>query len=138
MALMDESSAVQKIGELSDESFLFKEVTWKIPINKILPNQVDNDVPSPTFSFAGATWILHIYPYGRTSPESVGWIELVIERLDYTVPEQSVSYKFYFKTYRGKVFNPLHATYVFDDNYIGGWLLYMPKIIFFLIRKLLQ
>lgn len=135
MALMDEASAIQKIGELSDESFLFKEVTWKIPINKILPNQVDNDVQSPTFSFAGATWILHIYPYGRTSTESAGWIELLIERLDYKVPEQTVFYKFYFKTHRGKEFNPLNATYVFDDDYIGGWLLYMPKDNFFLDQK---
>lgn len=135
MALMDEVSTVPEIGKLSDESFLFKEVTWKIPINRILPNEVDYDVASPTFSFAGATWILHIYPYGRTSPESVGWIELVINRLDYTVPQQTVFYKFYFKTYRGKKYNSLDATYVFDDDYIGGWLLYMPKDHFFIDRK---
>lgn len=133
---MAELSNTQKSGELSDETFLFNEITWKIPREKILPSHnVGFDIQSPMFSFAGHTWILHIYPYGRPATSSEGWIVFVIERLDCIVPYQHVSYKFYFKTKRGKEFNPMQEMYTFNEFCKSSCLLYMQKTSFLMKEK---
>lgn len=134
---MAELSDTQKSGELSDETFLFKEITWKIPIEKILPSSMGLDIQSSTFSFAGSTWILHIYPYGSPATSSQGWIAFSIERLDNKVPYQHVSYKFYFKTKRGKEFNPQQDMYTFNEYCKSSCLLYMQKTNFLMNEKVL-
>lgn len=89
-------------GELLDESFEFKEITWKVSNALSLPDSVDYKVQSKNFSFAGATWRLLMYPYGQTKYKTAGYIDLNIERLYSRFPEQTVFYKYSFKTVDGK------------------------------------
>ena len=118
---------IPQIGESSHELFLFAEVTWKITRAYIVGNGVDGDIRSAPFSFAGATWTLHAYPYGHTYPDSRGFLDLGIERLESPIPEHHVFCKFYFKTLRGKEFEPLQESFVFNANIPVDWMMYTEK-----------
>lgn len=135
--MMDENTEKQKTGELSEELFVLKEVEWKIPISKIRLNFLDYDLQSPPFSFAGANWTMHLYPYGSTVSDSVGCIRIEIERLDSKISQHCVRYKSYFITQQGKKFNPIPVTHTFDSKSKIGWLFHIRKENFFLDEKII-
>ena len=113
-------------------------MTWKIPINQIRFNILDYHVQSSSFSFAGANWILPLYPYGQTESDSVGCITLEIERLDSTIPQHCVRYKSYFITHRGREFNPIRVTHSFSAKCKIRWLLHIQKDNFILDEKIIS
>lgn len=104
---MNKDSEKLEEGELSDESFEFKEITWKISNALSLPDSVDYKVQSQTFSFAGATWKLLMFPNGQTKYNSKGYIDLMFVRLNSRFPEHSLFYKLCFKTVDGKEFDSI-------------------------------
>lgn len=134
---MGENTENLKTGEISEELFALKEVKWKIPASKIRLNFLDYDLQSPPFSFAGANWTLHLYPYGSTGSDSVGCIKIEIERLDSKISHHCVRYKSYFITQQGKEFNPIRVTHNFNSNYKIGWLFHIRKENFFLDEKII-
>lgn len=46
---MDADAQAMNIGELSDKSFVYKEVTWRIPGKTIRKDFLDYDVPTQHF-----------------------------------------------------------------------------------------
>ena len=48
------------------------EIEWKIADFFSLPEAVDARYDSPDFYFAGTSWYLTLYPFGKTSNQSVG------------------------------------------------------------------
>lgn len=112
---MDADSGELDFGDLSDESFDFKEISWKVHNVLSLPETVGYFVQSPSFSFAGATWALRMYPYGHRK-KSQSYIELAITRLNSEIPQHYLFYRFGFKTRRGKECETCLRSSLFQNN----------------------
>ena len=89
---MKKDSKCLESGELSDESYFCKGITWKIPGALKLRDLVKE---SPTFPFAGATWKFRMYPNNHTSVPSGEFIGLNIIRKNSKFPEQGVLFVFH-------------------------------------------
>ena len=88
---MNKDSEVLESGELSDESYFCKEITWKISGALKLRDLMKE---SATFPFAGATWKFRLYLNGLTSDPSEEFIGLNIIRMNSQFPEQGVLFEF--------------------------------------------
>lgn len=125
---MNNDAEKSEEGELLDESFEFKEITWKVFNALSLPDSVDYKVQSKKFSFAGATWRLVMYPYGQTKYKTEGYIDLTIERLYSRFPEHSVFFKLCFKTVDEKELDSYSNIAKFQTNFCaGGVIRYLIK-----------
>lgn len=92
-------ASCKPFGELDVESFDGEVTTWKIPKIRSITLKVDKRLKSPSFSFAGASWILTMFPYGQTKFGSEGKIDLAIDRGCSLFPKHPVTYRIFFKAY---------------------------------------
>lgn len=104
-------------GGLLEESFEFKEITWKVSNASFLPDLVNYEVQSQPFSFAGGSWKLAMYPNGQTKHKTEGYIDLNIERLNFRFSELSIFYKFSFKTADGNELNSFSGNVKLSTKY---------------------
>lgn len=95
------NAANSKVGDILEEAFDFKEITWKIPNFLSLRGPLHFCVKSSSFIFASAIWELRVYPFGNTKT-SHGYISLAIKRLSSRIPKHHVFYKYCLKTQNGE------------------------------------
>lgn len=74
---------------------------------------------------------MHLYPYGSTGSNSVGYITIEIERLNSRITQHHVRYKSFFLTDRNKEFYLTPVSHVFNEGREIGWLFHMQKGNFF-------
>lgn len=128
---MNKDSEELEEGELFDETFEFKQITWKISNVLSLPDTVDYKVQSQSFSFACSSWKLLMFPYGQTEYKTEGYVDLMIVRLNSPFPEHSVFFKFCFKTIDGEEFESYSDIVKFHSNFANrGVIRYIKKSIF--------
>lgn len=111
-----EISRIKEVGELDQKSINLEIITWKIPNVSSIVFAVDYGVQSPPFSFAGASWILKIYFYGQKKFNSVGYIDVVIERLHSEIEIHDSVCTIYFKNIFDKEYKSVSKFFSFREN----------------------
>lgn len=72
---------ISEYGELTQEAFDYKDLTWKVPNIFKLKDSTHNYVSSSPFCFGNMIWELRIFPNGAT-PEKKACIDVAIASLD--------------------------------------------------------
>lgn len=103
-----EKSPVGNVGKFAEE------FEWRIPHFFSLPKEVDKYEISHTFSFAGESWYIAIFPNGVTEENTVGRVGLLLRRCSSGLPI-NLEYTFCLKTLKGEKFQEKHFTYNFTE-----------------------
>lgn len=110
---MSEDSKKREIGQSINPNY-FELFKWKIPNVSSIPHNPDYVVQSPSFSYGGASWVLKMYPYGQTKYETVGYIDVIIERVHSQVKENSINCRMHCENAFKKEIIPFRGKYSFD------------------------
>lgn len=87
-----------QVGEISEESSEIDVIAWKIPKILLRGVEVDDELMSPSFIFAGASWILKMFPCGQRKFKSQRNVDVEIQRLHSQIPNHSVAYRIFHTT----------------------------------------
>lgn len=80
-----------EIGDIFQEYSAYKSFGWKINRMPRTP-PANNYAPSPTFSFANASWILKVFPHCIENSSEQNF-HVVLERLHSDISEQNIMFK---------------------------------------------
>lgn len=91
------TTLLKPIGELVKESFEQVSVAWQIFHVYSTHIELDKGVQSPTFSFAGASWIFKMSLGDNSKFQTESIFNVALERLDSSIPNHSILYKIFFR-----------------------------------------
>lgn len=123
---------METVGELSEKSEL--AVEWRINEFCSLPAEVSKCYDGPVFPFVGASWLLSIYPNGKTNiitkdrkiANSEGFIALYLHRRS-SGPPIHLEFSLGFKTLQGKVNSEVHLADTFKKKEGKGFYRFIKR-----------
>lgn len=119
--------AIDRMGEVQEEL----NIEWRIENFISLVEEKDKFYTSFSFSFAGHSWCMRIYPNGREEQKSVGYIGLYLRRNSFG-PGIKMHFSLGLKRFDGEKDPEKHCTHTFqkpDEGYGSIKLLSKSKLL---------
>lgn len=91
------TALLKPVGELIKETFDYVSIAWQILHAYSTHVELDKGIQSPTFSFAGASWIIKMSLGGKKKNQTESIFNVPLERLDSSIPNHSILYKVFFR-----------------------------------------